>query len=131
MTRKDFIIFSLDKRLKPSLYLIVLTYSIYFFTEVALVKNGNERNLFLTLICVASFVLFLGIVHLILNYLKSKMTKKFITFFKITSNIIEITSGIALIGLAIYFLTENKIVEFIVISIMILISSYSRKKNKN
>lgn len=103
MTRKDFII-TLNNRLKPVLYLLILIYAIYFFTQVISYSNSNERAFFIILIWFFGILLFLGMLRLILDLIYKNLSDKIKNIIKITSKTIEFGSFIALICIAIYTL---------------------------
>ena len=103
MTRKDFII-TLNNRLKPILYLLILIYAVYFFTQVISYSNSNERQLFLILAWFFGIILFLGTIRFILDIIYTKLSDTNKNIINIISKTIEFGSFIALICMAIYTL---------------------------
>jgi len=75
MTRKDFII-TLNNKLKPILYLLILFYAICFFTQVITYSNSSERELFLILAFVFGILITLGIVIFFLDSIYKTLSNK-------------------------------------------------------
>ena len=101
MTRKDFII-TLNNRLKPILYLLILIYAVYFFMQVISYSNSNERQLFLILAWFFGIIFFLGVLRFILDLIYKNLSDTNKKTINIISKTIEFGSFIALISIAIY-----------------------------
>jgi hypothetical protein len=127
MTRKEFIIIALNKKIKPLVNLAVLLYSIYFLIQVIIYNKSDERSLFIFIIFTISILFLLTILHFAINYLTQKIPEKVKLFFEKISNITEVISGIFLIIMLINALKENKILEFILILGITLFLIYTKK----
>ena len=130
MTRKDFITKVLIKKVKPILYVIILSYAIFFLIQALSNKNSNERFFLFFITFSIGLFLLLGLIHLLINYLKSHLSKKAKSFFNKVSILTETISAILLIGLAINSWKENKIIEFIVIIGLLFFIMYTKKNKK-
>ena len=130
MTRKEFILIIINKKIKPLLYILILFYSIYFLTQAIVDKKSDERNVLIFIVILTGILLLFGILHLIINYFKRNISEKTKSFFKIVSTITEVISGILLIGLAIHSWKENKIFEFIITLGIITFTIYTQKSKK-
>ena len=130
MTRKDFITKVLIKKVKPILYVIILSYAILFLIQALSNKNSNERFFLFFITFSIGLFLLLGLIHLLINYLKSHLSKKAKSFLNKLSILTEIISVVILIGLAINSWKENKIIEFIVIISILLFIMYTKKNKK-
>lgn len=130
MTRKEFITIVLTKKIKPVLNVIILSYSIFFLIQALSNKNSTERFFLLFIISSIVLLLFLGIVHEVIMYLNSKLSKKAKSFLELVSIITEIISVFLLIGLAIHSWKQNKIIEFILMIGILLFIFYTKKSKK-
>lgn len=127
MTRKEFIIIALNKKIKPLVYLSIMLYSIYFLIQVIIDNKSDERSLFIFVIFTIVILILLAILHFVVNYLTQKIPEKTKLFFEKISNITEIISGIFLIIILINALKEKRTLEFILTLSITLFLIYTKK----
>ena len=108
MTRKDFILLVINKKIKPTVYISVLVYTIYFLIQDIIDKNSNERSLLVLFTLAVGLLLLLIIIHLVINYLTTKTPERIKSFFNKISKITEMVSGLLLIVLIVETLKQIK-----------------------
>lgn len=127
MTRKDFILLVINKKIKPTVYISVLVYTIYFLIQDIIDKNSNERSLLVLFTLAVGLLLLLIIIHLVINYLTTKTPERIKSFFNKISKITEMVSGLLLIVLIVETLKQNKIYEFIIMFGITIFLIYTKK----
>lgn len=129
MTRKEFIFNLIDKYLKPLLHLIVLTFIIIYFFNIANNNTSNNVNIIFNLILLICIIfLILGVIKYvvdIISYNLSHSIKKFLV--KLTT-FINILSYIGLFIVAYFSYIEGEIFQTILIISTIIYLTYKKTK---
>lgn len=129
MTRKEFLITLIDKKLKPLLFLVVLVYFVIFlFNEFNKDTNDNVNSIFNLVFSISILFLILGIIKYtidIINYNLPNSIKNSLAYLS------KIKNSIAYVGLFFvgYFsYVEEKFIHTILILSAIIYLTYTKIK---
>ena len=129
MTRKEFIITLIDKKLKPLLFLVVLVYFVIFlFNEFNNDTNKNVNSIFNLVFSISILFLILGIIKYVIEIINYNLPN---SIKNSLANLLKIINSIAYVGL--FFLgyfsyVEEKFIHTIIILSTIIYLTYSKIK---
>ncbi|WP_026726574.1 hypothetical protein [Flavobacterium sasangense] len=132
MTRKEFILTIIDKKLKPLLFLIVLVYLvIYLFNIVNNNTNNNVNSIFNLIFSISILFLILGIIKYAIDIINYSLPNSVKNSLAHLSKIINSIAYIGLFFLGYFSYIEEKFIQTILILSAIIYLTYTKiKKTK-
>jgi hypothetical protein len=127
MTRKEFIITLIEKKLKPLLYLIVLAYFVIYIFNIVNNDTSNDVNSIFNLIFLVSILfLILGIIKYIIDIINYNIPNSVKNSLSYLSKIINSVSFVGLFFIAYFSYAEGKFIQTIFISSTIIYLTYTK-----
>ena len=132
MTRKEFIITFIDKKLKPLLFLMVLVYFvIYLFNEFNNDTNNNVNSIFNLVFSISILFLILGIIKYTIDIINYNLPNSIKNSLAHLSKIINSIAYIGLFFVGYFSYIEEKFIHTILILTAIIYLTYTKiKKTK-
>ncbi len=131
MTRKEFIITLIEKKLKPLIYLLVLAYFVIYIFNIVNNNTNNDVNSIFNLLLVISIIFFvLGVIKYIIDSITYNLPN---SAKKILVNLSKFLNTISFIGLffiAYFSYTDGKLIQTILILSAIIYLTYTKIKIK-
>ena len=129
MTRKEFIITLIDKKLKPLLFLFVLVYFVIFlFNEFNNDTNKNVNSIFNLVFSISILFLILGIIKYVIEIINYNLPKSIKNSLAFLSKIINLIAYIGLFIMGYFSYIEEKFIHTILILLLIIYLTYSKIK---
>ncbi|WP_445719062.1 hypothetical protein [Flavobacterium sp.] len=129
MTRKEFIITLIEKKLKPLLFLIVLVYFVvYLFHEYNDDTNSNVDTIFNLVFSISILFLILGIIKYIMDIINYNLPNSVKNKLAYLSKIINSIAYIGLFFMGYFSYIEEKFIHTILILLTIIYLTYSKIK---
>jgi hypothetical protein len=132
MTRKEFLITLIDKKLKPLLFLVVLVYFVIFlFNEFNNDTNNNVNSIFNLVFSISILFLILGIIKYTIDIINYNLPNSIKNSLAYLSKIINSIAYIGLFFVGYFSYIEEKFIHTILILSAIIYLTYTKiKKTK-
>ena len=129
MTRKEFIITLIDKKLKPLLFLVVLVYFVIFlFNEFNNDTNKNVNSIFNLVFSISILFLILGIIKYVIEIINYNLPNSIKNSLTSLSKIINSIAYVGLFFLGYFSYVEEKFIHTILILSAIIYLTYTKIK---
>lgn len=132
MTRKEFLITLIDKKLKPLLFLVVLVYFVIFlFNEFNNDTYNNVNSIFNLVFSISILFLILGIIKYTIDIINYNLPNSIKNSLAYLSKIINSIAYIGLFFVGYFSYIEEKFIHTILILSAIIYLTYTKiKKTK-
>ena len=129
MTRKEFIVTLIEKKLKPLLYLIVLVYFVIYLLNVFNNDTNNNINSIFNLLLVISIIfLILGVIKYIIDLINYNLPNSAKNILVNLSKFLNMVSYFGLFFIAYFSYSEGKFIQTILITSVIIYLTHLKFK---